>query len=333
MYVRGIGGDWSASATDLLQFQGGTQYSLTLAAPQGAQQFKIADFNWVDATNCGGTAANQTVTLGVPRLLSCGPNTPNLGFNAPAAGSYVFQLDASDTAAPVLTVTAVPPFGATTLFVRGGFNDWGNGPSPTAPMSFDGISKYQAVIASLAAGSYGFKVADANWTGATNCGAGVNGNLTLGTPFALVCNGSSGNINATFTAGTYLFSADFSNVAAPLLTVEPAPFAVTLYVRGSFDDWGNGPSPTMPLSYVGGGQYTAYRRLAPSSAQFKVADAGWTDGTNCGAAGPLVAGTPLTLACAGNTPNIPFTVPSDGYYLFRLDATTPTAPALTVTPP
>ena len=334
MYVRGIGGDWSATAGDMLQFQGGTQYTLTLAAPAGAQQFKIADFNWADATNCGGTAANQSMTLGVPRVIACGANTPNLGLNAPVAGNYVFSLDATSTAAPVLTVSLAPPFGATTLFVRGGFNDWGNGPSPTAPMSFDGAGKYQAVIAALAAGTYGFKVADANWTGPTNCGAGANGNLTLGTPFALVCNNSSGNINATFPAtGTYLFSADFSNVAAPLLTVEQAPFAAALFVRGSFNDWGNGPSPTTPLAYIGGGKYSAYARLAPASAQFKIADANWTDGTNCGAAGPLVAGTPLTLACSGNTPNIPFTVSADGYYQFSLDATLPAAPALTVTAP
>jgi pullulanase len=214
------------------------------------------------------------------------------------------------------------------LYVRGGFNGWGT----TTPLGFDGAGKYQTVVTGLAAGSYGFKVADANWTGPSNCGAGANGNLTLGTPFGLVCNSSSGNINATFpVTGSYLFSADFTNAAAPMLTVEKATFDAALYVRGLTGDWGSGVNNLM--TYVGGGKYTYFRRLAPASEQFKVADANWTDGTNCGAAGPLVAGTPLPLACTGNPPNIPFTVPADGYYQFSLDATTPTAPALTVTDP
>ena len=334
MYVRGIGGDWTAHSvptSDQLQFTGGTQYSLTYQnVPAGAQQFKIADFNWTNGTNCGAPVGGQTVKLGIPIVLDCSSNN-NLAINPPAAGNYTFALDASSTANPTLTVTPSP-----VLYVRGGFNDWGNGPSPTAPMSYDGPSgRYYAAVPVNTAGAYAFKVADANWSGPTNCGAGASGNLTIGTAFPLVCNNSSGNINVTFAVGTYVFWADFSNAAAPMLTVEPNP-APTLYVRGGFDDWGNGPSATMPLAYLGGGKYSAFRRIAPASYGFKIADANWTGPTNCGASAANAAvtlETPFTMACNSNSQNIGLTTPNDAYYYFGLDATTPATPALTVSGP
>ena len=68
--------------------------------------------------------------------------------------------------------------------------------------------------------------------------------------------------------------------------------------------------------------------------QFKVADSGWSDGTNCGAATAVTIGAPLTLKCVGpGNDNIGLTIASGGYYDFSMDATTTTAPVLTVSGP
>lgn len=48
---------------------------------------------------------------------------------------------------------------ADTVFVRGGFNDWGT----TDPMSYDGGSESYTAIVNIAAGDWEFKIANADW--------------------------------------------------------------------------------------------------------------------------------------------------------------------------
>ncbi len=61
--------------------------------------------------------------------MTCGGNPGNLRSDFPATGNYKFSLDTTDQANPELTVLPQlgDAFGATTTFVRGGFNDWGTG--------------------------------------------------------------------------------------------------------------------------------------------------------------------------------------------------------------
>ncbi len=333
IFVRGLAGDWSANPARELTYVGGTSYSRTIAAVTGAQEFKIADNDWTGASNCGGAVDGVTVQLARPTVLLCDNNSKNLKIAPPSAGDYTFSLEAANKVNPVLTVGKAAVFGATTLYVRGGFTDWGT----SAPMRWDGISKYRAEILNLAAGASDFKIADADWGngngGASNCGAGASNTVTLGTPYALNCSNSSGNLNINLaSAGSYLFAVDGSNPAALTLTVEKIPFTAALYVRGLSGDWSD--ASTNRMSYLGGGIYKYSKQLNAGGQEFKIADSGWTSGTDCGAGTPLAVGTPLTLACAspGNG-NIAFTVPAAGFYDFSMNATTTTAPVLTVSGP
>lgn len=338
IFVRGVNGDWSANPARLLAFQGGVDYSATFPLSAGAQDFKIADQNWTGDTNCGAPNGGLALRLGVPAALACFNNSGNVALQAPAAGDYTFDLDASDTANPVLTVSRTP-FTPLPLYVRGVTGDWSA--NPARQLAWDGVSRFQVVIGGLPANApQDFKIADADWGGsnggATNCGAGANGTVTVGQPYTLNCNNSSGNLSVTLpTAGSYLFSVDASNPAAPALTVEKTPFDVALFLRGLDNDWSDGAQNR--LRYVGNRVYRTSKILAAGADDFKIADSDWggtTGGaTNCGAANPVVIGQPLAIDCSSNSPNVNFTAPAAGSYVFELTVPQSGAPSLVVSGP
>jgi pullulanase len=328
LFVRGVDGDWTANPVRELGFLGGTSYSVTLPiANVGEQAFKIADADWNGSTNCGGAEAGQVVELGVPAQIACFNDSQNLGLNVPAAGDYTFELEAADTANPTLTVSKAPPFDGA-LFVRGVNGDW----TTANPMTFDGVDRYTALLPNVTVGDQQFKIADADWTGATNCGGAQSGQVVeLGVPAPIACFSDSQNLSLTVVeAGSYFFSMDVTDPGAPALTVEKLPIDAALFLRGLNGDWSDAVGNQM--DFIGGGTYRARKLLNTGGQEFKVADSGWTSGTDCGAAGPLQIGEPLVLNCAGG-PNIPFTVVDPGTYEFSLDASNAAAPALTVTGP
>jgi pullulanase len=342
LFVRGGFNDWgNPTPTEAyrLQFLGGTAYSVSAPiTPAGNYEFKVADAGWTASTNCGAGAAGDTVRLGIPLEIECRDGSGNLKIAATQAGPYTFALNAADTAKPVLTVTKTPPT-PITLFVRGGFNDWGNGPAPTAPLGWDGVNTYRAVISGLAAGTYEFKVADNDWGGttggATNCGAVTGGTpVALGTPFALTCASSSQNMGITFpAAGSYLFAVNWSNPASPQLTVEQVPVDVPVFVRGIGGDWGDGAANRM--SYLGGGIFAVNKPVAAAANEFKIASSDWAT-VNCGAgsAGDTVTvGAPLAVACGDGTGNLKLTPARAGTYTFSYKRLSPTAGEVTVTGP
>jgi pullulanase len=329
LFVRGGFNDWGNTETYRLRFLGGTDYAVSApVSPAGNYEFKIADAGWTASTNCGAGAAGDTVRFGIPLQIECRDGSGNLKLSAPSGGDYTFALSAVDTAKPMLTVTRTPPT-PLTLFVRGGFNDWGNGPAPTAPLAWDGVSTYRTVISGLTAASFDFKIADNDWGGttggATNCGGATGGtSVTIGTPYALTCASSSQNMGITFdVAGSYLFAVDWSNPASPQLTVEKVPVDVPVFVRGIGGDWTDAPGNQM--IYLGGGFYALNKAVAATANEFKVASSDW-DTLNCGAgtAGDTVTvGTPLATACGDGTGNLKLTPAKAGTYTFtyrRIDA-------------
>jgi pullulanase len=333
LFVRGVNGDWSDNPDRRLVFLGGVDYSATFPVNAGAQQFKVADSNWTGDTNCGAPGGGLTARLGVPAALYCANDSGNIGLAAPVAGDYTFSLDATDTASPLLTVEKTPPT-PLTLFVRGITGDWSA--NPARALTWDGTSRYQVVIDGLPANAgQQFKVADNDWggsnNGATNCGAGASPTVTPGTPYALNCSNSSGNLEITFpTAGSWLFSVDATNPAAWQLTVEKTPVDVSLFLRGLQNDWSDGAQNLM--RYVGAGEYRTSKILAAGADDFKIADSGWTAATNCGASTAVQIGTPLPLDCSSNSGNIGFTAPAPGSYVFSLKYGG-AAPELTVSGP
>jgi hypothetical protein len=106
LYVRGLNGDWSDAAGNRLSYLGGGAYKSVRSVTGSAQQFKIADATW-NVTNCGATSG-QTAAIDVPYPLTCfttdgGP--PNVSLAFPGDDLYEFMLDATNPAAPQLTVT------------------------------------------------------------------------------------------------------------------------------------------------------------------------------------------------------------------------------------
>jgi pullulanase len=320
MFVRGSFNDWGNTAATLpsyrLQFLGTTQYSVS-GAPvtlpgSGLPQFKIADANWVAATNCGGVADGQVVLLGQPSTLRCGDGTPNLSLNVSTAGNYTFSLDAASTVNPVLTVTRTSPSNDQTVFIRGLFGDWGT----TRPMAWDGERYYAGTINAAASGATGFKIATGDWA-TLNCGGapGANDSVTIGQPYTLACGDGTTNLSVNFpAAGDYVFAVDGSNAGALRLTVEPSP--VEVFVRGINGDWSDGAQNRM--SYLGFGTYRIDRAVAAGATAFKIASSDWST-VNCGhpTSGQEVAlGTPFTMTCPANE-NLNLTAPAAGTYRFK----------------
>ncbi len=254
------------------------------------------------------------------------------GFFVPARTTAVFV-----RTAPAQTTCSPYPVD---MFVRGSFNNWANPPPVNYKLQFLGGTTLAVSAPVGTTGNHEFKIADAGWSPATNCGVGPNGlsDVRLGVPITLTCADGTGNLrmNAPST-GNYTFALNAASTANPVLTVSKTPaFSVPIYVRGVGTDWSDPPTAVQRMTPAADANlYRAVLNVATAGADadggFKIADAGWTAGTNCGSSTPLTIGQPLTLACTspGND-NIGVTWPSTGLYLFALDTTNPAAPQLTV---
>ena len=217
----------------------------------------------------------------------------------------------------------IPPYEATSVFVRGGMNGW----STDDEMQYEGGNVY-ALERYLEAGDYEFKVASSDWSSVDFGGGDDGADIVLGSNKTLARQGA--NLRLTIaTAGTYRFSLNASNPEAPvLLAEEKRPYgATTIYLRGSLTDWGT----SMPFQYMGADQYQVSMTLEAQNYEFKFADADWAD-INYGAGddgGAMELGVGKTLVFNGGNLNLTFPVAGD--YTFTIDASEPTAPVFTVT--
>ncbi|MCG9693204.1 pullulanase-type alpha-1,6-glucosidase [Vibrio sp. Isolate22] len=134
-----------------------------------------------------------------------GASFANESFTVPALTTAVFvqaQSGAQGAGLPVdnsdKDVSSIPPYGQTTVYVRGDMNGWN--PVDDWAMSFVANGGY-SVTGNLDAGSYGFKFADADWK-TPNFGCDsvelADGSIDLGT-------GGNCQLNVT-EAGTYTFT-------------------------------------------------------------------------------------------------------------------------------
>jgi hypothetical protein len=198
-------------------------------------------------------------------------------------------------------------------------------------MTHDGTGKYRVILPGLGAVSYAFKVADADWLASSNCGSGAGGStVTVGQAYTMTCPGDNMSITLP-AAGSYVFTADFNNAAAPTLTVTRTAFDVAVFARGAFNGWADPPPDNARLFELGGGLLARSILLSAGETAFKVADASWNV-FNCGG-GTATSGTPVTLSCGSESPNTTFNAPAAGYYSFTLDANNKTAPSVTVKGP
>jgi pullulanase len=328
VFVRGLNGDWSDAPANQLIYDGATTYQRVFQLDSLAQEFKVASSDWA-SVNCG--AGPAEAVMDAPYPLFCDGDSGNISFTAPATGPYLFTVEATDPANPVLTITTAPPYDVD-IFVRGFNGDWSA--SPDNRLEFVGQARYRVVL-NLSdpadTGNRTFKVADADWA-TVNCGSGA-ATATPGEPYALFCDGGSGDVELlTNQAGLYAFLLDAADPVNPVVTVEKTPYDVTIFVRGLSEDW----SENNPLSYTGAGRYEAtvpLLGLSPGDRNFKIASSDWST-VDCGSSGAdVLPAIPYALDCSGGRPDINLDTSETGNYRFVVEAQQPATPTLTVTGP
>ncbi|GGW88054.1 alpha-1,6-glucosidase domain-containing protein [Alteromonas halophila] len=221
----------------------------------------------------------------------------------------------------------VVPYGDTTVYLRGGMNDWGT----TDPMTYQGSGVYQVAVPLTAATAYEFKVASEDWS-TVNLGAQDGESQTVIEDEEKVLAPSNNNLIFTPSVdATYLFTVDATDTGAPILSVvNEEPYVGTpVYVRGGFNGWGTDNE----LTYDGGRLYSASVDLDVGSYEFKVASEDWST-VNLGAVSGDNADRVVTLGedtfLATSDNNLLIDIESNEGYVFIFDVTTLDEPKLRV---
>jgi hypothetical protein len=317
-------GDMNAWGTDTaFSYDENKRYSVMVALEAGTYGFKIADADW-GAVNFGAAGAAEIAPGGSLTLAAAGGN---LSLTIAEAGNYVFALDAVDSASPVLSVRGEVPFGETAVLLRGDMNGW----DESTPLVYGSDGEYTVTV-DLTPGTYGFKLASADWA-TVNLGAlsADEAAVALDTPEALLV-GSNDNLSIEITAeGSYVFTLDAYYPDTPVLTVSTAvPWGETVvYLRGDMNGWGTDTA----FGYDGGGVYSVTPGLDAGTYSFKVAGADWTVpnlGATSAADAAVALGVGETLV-QDSQDNLSIVIDRPGDYRFSLDATNKDVPVLTVT--
>jgi hypothetical protein len=331
LYLRGLI-DWETTddSNKFVYSKGVYTMALAVTGSATAYDFKVADADWNVINAFGASEGDETVVLGESKTLIASEELgKNISLTIPNNGNYQFILDISDTEAPTLTVIEVAY--DKVLYVKGDMNEWAN----ALPMVYKGENIYTS-LHPLEMQDYAFKVADANWTDATNFGIATEGAVVpLDTATTLVFGEDvAQNINFTAAAaGTYRFILDATNKGAPILTIENAvPYSGrTLYLKGDMNDWSTTPNFDFALTdttYVVNALIDNTKKYG-----FKIASDGWENDSTMGAfagEGDVVIGEEKLLTLPGED-NIAIEVTENKILTFTLDATDFTAPKLTVT--
>ncbi|WDE05924.1 pullulanase-type alpha-1,6-glucosidase [Thalassomonas viridans] len=320
VYLRGDMNAWGLAHE--LAFAGNGDYQVSVNLEPGTYQFKIADAGW-NSVNYGIAAAQADMPLEQSRVLQAGEG--NIQLTVEQAGSYQFTFNALDKAAANLRIKEVDPqapYGETGLYLRGSMNEW----STVNAFRYLGNYEYQLALY-LEAGSYQFKVADMNWSAATNFGGNGDAIIPGQSPqSALVAGGEDISLEIAET-GDYLFRLNAFEQEAPVLTLAeftPAYTDTEFYLRGTMNNWDSG----QVFSYQGGGRYATSLELAGQSYAFKVADANWQQ-VNFGADEGVMA-LSLPKALSVNQGDLSLNIETAGRYDFLFDVLQAEKPLLTV---
>lgn len=209
----------------------------------------------------------------------------------------------------------VVPYGDTTVFLRGGMNDWGE----ANPFEYKGNGIYETSIALVGGVAHEFKVASSDWS-TVDYGAaseGADQDVTEGEDKTLFAGGSNLKITASIDA-TYLFRVNAIDPAAPVLNVvneEPFP-GTAVYLRGSMTDWGISTA----FNYDGGRIYSVATTVTADTHFFKVASEDWST-VNLGAAAEDDTVVELGVEKALDTTdfNLEITIDTEASYVFIFD--------------
>lgn len=276
--------------------------------------------------SCGwGTELNESGEACVGQVLdSCPTGTV-------AVGVYIDPNDTSagrqeDVASKCVTV--FDPNNAPDLYVRGAFHDAGWGADDNNRMAYAGNGVFQLNFPyAEAAASHGFKVADENWSEATNFGGiagadapSVNGaaiNMTVG-------EGVAQNVTVGFEQDNiYQFVMDASKPEAPTLKVATVP--VDAFPKITIGEL------NMPLEYVGDGIYSVNKiALEVSTYNIVIADPDNNFAVGAGDTSELSDGKALDLVNNGGP--LSYAVSAAGDFDFTLDLSDVSKPKFTAKP-
>ncbi|TQV75627.1 DUF3372 domain-containing protein [Aliikangiella marina] len=320
VYLRGDMNGWSTN--DAFEYLGYGVYSVAVDLTGGTTyNFKFASEDW-STVNYGATSgADAVVTEGEDKMLA--QTNDNLQFTPAIDATYLFQVDASESTAPVLNVVNEEPFVGTTVYLRGDMNSWGT----STPFSYDGGRIY-TVSVDLTEGTYNFKVASEDWStvnfGAENASEAA---VELGVEELLFQ--TNDNLNITIPSdGSYVFIFDMTNLEPKLRVFDQQFFGATpVFLRGSLNGWGTDDL----FAYNGDGTYSIDKALTAGDYEFKVASEDWST-VNFGALDSDSADVDLDVpeALFVTNDNLRITIPSDGNYRFTVTGPDGSAPSVTV---
>ncbi|MBF7072684.1 pullulanase-type alpha-1,6-glucosidase [Glaciecola sp. MH2013] len=214
IYLRGGMNGWGLD--DEFNYDGGRLYSVAVNLNAEEYQFKVANEGWANP-NLGAFSEDDiddTIVLGQNTFLT--ENGTNLFISVAEAGDYVFIFDSTDLSEPKIRVFAEEFFGASTVYVRGSLNGWGE----VDALAYQGDGVYSVNI-DLDGADVAFKVATGDWS-TVNLGAASDETaaVTLGEAKVLFQDGNSSNLTLTApAAGTYEFRVEGPDATAPKVTV------------------------------------------------------------------------------------------------------------------
>ncbi len=216
VYLRGSMNGWGTG--NEMAFQGSGVYATTLTLDAGSYEFKVAEAGWADP-NLG---ADSAVVIGEPLALVPGGGG-NIGLTLDANSVVTFSLNASNTDAPVLTVTAeglstcsaladsseASAFEAS-IYLRGeGLAGGWDSAEDVNELTYKGNNQYQAVVTFDSAISTPFKIANADWGTQFTARDGttvISSDLALNVEYTAVAGDSGFSNNAiSLDPGTYSF--------------------------------------------------------------------------------------------------------------------------------
>lgn len=321
VFLRGSMNDWADPPTQSFTYEGDSIYAISVALTAETEyMFKVASADWETVNFGAPDDADPVVEQGVAYTMAASNN--NLSFTPAADGNFVFSVDATDPAAPVLTISNEEPYQGTTVYLRGSMNDWGT----TDAMTYDGDGIYYAEF-NLTAGEYAFKAASEDWE-TVNLGTGAE--INVGEYATAMQGGDDITVNIE-TDGDYVFTLDASDTAAPQISVFAAGMYgdTAIYVRGSYNGWG----ADEPMEFDGSFTYSQVIELDAGELAFKVADADWST-VNKGASteGNIVSFGQRLRTETNSGGDLILEVPAAGNYLFELKGPDTEFPSVRVTP-
>ncbi|WP_416307870.1 pullulanase-type alpha-1,6-glucosidase [Neptunicella sp. SCSIO 80796] len=247
-------------------------------------------------------------------------------FSVPALTTAVFVKP--QQGAQGLGLSALPPYGEQTLYLRGDFNSWGT----SLPFIYQGGDKY-ILDAELLQGDYQFKIAN---EGFSDVNIGGDFLVPIGSQVSL--SNYANNLSLSLIAdGMYRFVLDASNRNNPLLTIIPddpnalpPPYGNHIpLLRGEMNGWGT----SQPLNYQGNGLYSGTYSIPAGTYYFKIADQDWG-----GSGGPNLGGN-ITVSLdntvilqPGSNDNLNINLGTSSQLIIELDATDLANPKLTIKP-